>query len=67
MYFGSVDKYNKLIKNRTIHGFTAPWLAVLSSINNKHLKGGFKKGDAFIRESKDGEIENLNENVIYIK
>jgi hypothetical protein len=60
LYVGSVDKYNKLIKNKTIHAFTAPWLAVLSSINSKYLKGGFKKGEAFIRESKDGEIKNLN-------
>lgn len=60
LYFGSVDKYNKLIKNKTINAFTAPWLAVLSSINNKHLKGGFKKGVGFVRESKKGEIENLN-------
>lgn len=60
LYFGSVDKYNKLIKNKTINAFTAPWLAVLSSTNSKHLKGGFKKGIGFVRESKKGEIENLN-------
>ena len=60
LYFGSVDKYNKVIKNKLITSFTAPWLAVLSSINNKNLKGGFKKDKGFVRESKKDEIDKLD-------
>ena len=60
LYFGSVDKYNKLIKNKSISAFTAPWLAVLSSINNKNLKGGFKRGESFVRASNKDEISKLD-------
>lgn len=60
LYFGSVDKYNKLIKNKSISAFTAPWLAVLSSINNKNLKGGFKRGESFVRSSNKDEISKLD-------
>ena len=60
LYFGSVDKYNKLVKNKSISAFTAPWLAVLSSINSKNLKGGFKKGEGFIRGNKKDEIDKLD-------
>jgi len=60
LYFGSIDKYNKLIKNKTVNAFTAPWLAVLSSVNNKNLKGGFKNGISFVRESKKNEINTLD-------
>ena len=60
LYFGSINKYNKLIKNKNITAFTAPWLALLSSVNNKNLKGGFKNGESFVRESKKDEIKNLD-------
>lgn len=60
LYFGSINKYNKLIKDKNITAFTAPWLALLSSVNNKNLKGGFKNGQSFIRESKKDEINNLD-------
>ena len=60
LYFGSMNKYNKLIKSKNISAFTAPWLALLSSINNKNLKGGFKKGKSFIRETKKDEIKHLD-------
>lgn len=60
LYFGSTNKYNKLIKNKNISAFTAPWLAILSSVNSKNLKGGFKNGQSFIRESKKDEIKNLD-------
>jgi hypothetical protein len=60
LYFGSIDKFNKQIKNKNINAFTAPWLAVLSSIKNKNLKGGFKNGQSFVRESKKDEINKLD-------
>ena len=60
LYYGSINKYNKLIKNKNITAYTAPWLALLSSVNNKNLKGGFKNGQSFIRESKKDEIKNLD-------
>ena len=60
LYYGSINKYNKLIKEKNITAFTAPWLALLSSVNNKNLKGGFKNGQSFIRESKKDEINNLD-------
>ena len=60
LYYGSINKYNKLIKDKNITAFTAPWLALLSSVNNKNLKGGFKNGQSFIRESKKDEINNLD-------
>ena len=60
LYFGSNNKYDKLIKEKNINAFTAPWLALLSSVNNKNLKGGFKKGQSFIREIKKDEIKNLD-------
>lgn len=60
LYYGSINKYNKLIKDKNITAFTAPWLALLSSVNNKNLKGGFKNGQSFIRESKKDEIINLD-------
>ena len=67
LYFGSINKYNKLIKDKNITAFTAPWLALLSSVNNKNLKGGFKNGQGFIRESKKDQINNLDKECFLYK
>lgn len=60
LYFASIDKQNKVIRSKNVSAFSAPWLAIVSSIKSKNLKGGFKKDFSFVRETKKDEISKLD-------
>ena len=61
LYFASRDKQSKKInlKDDRIVAYTIPWLAALSCIETKNLKKGFKKNNGFVKQLKNGELNNL--------